>query len=140
MNTATLSAAALLIAFSTALAPAMAQTDPGKRVIPGVTFTPLNPSIEAMNTAMAKLNDGTSKALTGDADHNFIARMMPIHQAAIDLAEAEMKFGADAKLKQQAARIIAAQQHEITTMQAWLDKHPASPPVKPNVPSNIQWK
>jgi len=105
----------------------------------GGAFMPMNPSIEATNSAMAKLSDDTSKPLIGDADHNFVTRLVPLSQAAIDIAEAELKYGADPKLKQQAARIIAAEQREITAMQAWVVKHPATP-IKGPGPGMAQWK
>jgi uncharacterized protein (DUF305 family) len=92
-----------------------------------------------MNTAIAKLNDETAKPLTGDADHNFATRLAPLSQANIDIAEAELKYGTDAKLKQQAGRIIAAAQREITVAQAWLAKHTPGPGKTP-APGGPQWK
>jgi uncharacterized protein (DUF305 family) len=53
------------------------------------------------------------------------------------MAEIELKYGSDPKLKQLAGRIIAAQQHEIAFMQAWLAKHPATAPAGP---PHAQWK
>jgi uncharacterized protein (DUF305 family) len=49
--------------------------------------------------------------------------MVPHHQGAIDMAEVELKYGTDPKLKQMAARIIADQQREIAFMQAWTARH-----------------
>lgn len=46
------------------------------------------------------------------------------------MAEIELKYGTDPKLKKLAAHIISTQQNEILTMQEWLKRHPA-PPEKP---------
>jgi uncharacterized protein (DUF305 family) len=73
----------------------------------------------AMKTMMA----GMGKPYTGNADQDFVSHMVPHHQGAIDMAEVELKYGSDPKLKQMAARIIADQQREIAFMQAWAARH-----------------
>ena len=91
---------------------------------PGVqSFVPLNPSVAAANEAMSKMMADMSKPYSGDADQDFVSHMIPHHQGAIDMAEIELKYGNDPKLKQLAGRVIAAQQREIAFMQAWQAKH-----------------
>jgi uncharacterized protein (DUF305 family) len=84
--------------------------------------------------------EGMNAPYTGDPDHDFVTHMAPHHQGAIDMAEIELKYGSDAKLKQLAARIISAQQREIAFMQTWLEKHPHPKSMGANIPPNIQWK
>lgn len=60
------------------------------------------------------------QAFTGNADHDFIAMMIPHHQAAIDMARAELRYGKNPKLRAMAQGIIKAQQAEIDQMRAML--------------------
>lgn len=60
---------------------------------------------------------------TGDADKDFVMMMMPHHQGAIDMAEVELKYGKDPKLRQMAEEIIAAQKKEIEEMKKWQQKN-----------------
>ena len=73
---------------------------------------PFAPIMMRMHAAMP--------APTGDIDRDFIAGMIPHHQAAIEMAEAELAQGQDPKVQALARKIIRAQQAEITQMQAWL--------------------
>ena len=58
--------------------------------------------------------------LTGDADKDFLAGMIPHHQGAIDMAEVVLKYGKDPKIKKLAREIIVAQKKEIAMMNQWL--------------------
>ncbi|MEE6075583.1 DUF305 domain-containing protein [Avibacterium paragallinarum] len=60
-----------------------------------------------------------------DADVAFAASMLPHHEGAVKMAEIELKYGKDPKLRQLAENIIKAQQSEIQFMQQWLEKHQA---------------
>jgi uncharacterized protein (DUF305 family) len=61
---------------------------------------------------------------TGNADHDFVAHMIPHHQGAVAMAKVELKYGKDAKLRALAKEIIASQDKEITFMKQWLATHP----------------
>jgi uncharacterized protein (DUF305 family) len=61
---------------------------------------------------------------TGDADHDFVAHMIPHHQGAVAMAKVELKYGKDAKLRALAREIIASQDKEIAFMKQWLAAHP----------------
>jgi hypothetical protein len=61
---------------------------------------------------------------SGNADHDFIASMIPHHQGAIDMATVELQYGRDDETRRLAERIIATQQQEIAEMNTWLAKHP----------------
>ena len=120
---------------------AFAQVPPGRHAIPGAgAFMPMNPSIEASNTALAKLQEQLNTPLTQGADHNFVLRVLQLKQAATALAQVEAKYGADAAVKQQASQIAAAARKDVVSLQAWLDAHPAKQPGLPNVPPGIQYK
>jgi uncharacterized protein (DUF305 family) len=66
----------------------------------------------AMNKMMA---DMTVKP-TGDVDRDFVAMMVPHHQGAVDMAQAELKYGHDEQLRRLAQEIVANQQQEIVAM------------------------
>ncbi len=60
--------------------------------------------------------------LTGDADRDFAAEMIPHHQMAVDMANEVLKSGKDPELKKLAKDVIKAQQGEIEFLKAWLAK------------------
>jgi uncharacterized protein (DUF305 family) len=83
-----------------------------------------NPADTAFLNAMKGLMMGMHRNMpTGDTDHDFVRMMLPHHQAAVDMAKAELQYGQDAELKALATDIVAAQDKEITMMKAWLAKH-----------------
>ncbi len=79
-----------------------------------------SPSSLAYEAANTKMHKDMSVALTGDADRDFLAGMIPHHQGAIDMAEVVLKYGKDPKVRQLARNIIRAQKQEIAMMTAWL--------------------
>lgn len=71
--------------------------------------------------AMMQMHGGMMRStMTGNADHDFLAMMIPHHQAAVAMAQTELQYGRDAKVRALARRIISAQQAEINQMQSWL--------------------
>jgi uncharacterized protein (DUF305 family) len=61
---------------------------------------------------------------TGDADHDFVAHMIPHHEGAVAMAKVELKYGKNQKLRALAKEIIASQDKEISFMKQWLAAHP----------------
>jgi uncharacterized protein (DUF305 family) len=70
--------------------------------------------MRAMSEAMA------SAPMSGDADRDFLAMMIPHHQGAVDMARLVLLHGRDPLTRQLAEEIIASQQTEIASMQARL--------------------
>jgi hypothetical protein len=66
----------------------------------------------AMNKMMA---DMTIKP-SGDVDRDFVAMIVPHHQGAIDMAQAELRYGRNERLRRLAREIVVTQQQEIETM------------------------
>jgi uncharacterized protein (DUF305 family) len=62
--------------------------------------------------------------MTGDADKDFAAMMIPHHQGAIDMAKVELQYGKDPELRAMAEKIVKAQEKEISEMKAWQAAHP----------------
>jgi uncharacterized protein (DUF305 family) len=113
-----------ILAFCSAIAlPAAAQTS-----TPAMApmATPSSPADQAMSTGMTKMSQTMSAApMTGNADQDFVAMMLPHHQGAVDMARVELQYGHDPKLRHLARDIIAAQDKEIAEMHAWQKSHPA---------------
>ena len=80
---------------------------------------PVAAAFAAINRRMHREMAVTS---SGDADRDFVAGMIAHHRAAIDMAKLLIGFGKDPELRRLADEIIAAQDAEITQMQAWLER------------------
>jgi uncharacterized protein (DUF305 family) len=76
---------------------------------------------QQMMAAMDKMHQAMTKMkMSGDADMDFAMMMIPHHQAAIDMAKVELKYGKDAQMRKMAQKIIADQQKEIAQMKSWM--------------------
>lgn len=85
-----------------------------------------------MNDAMGVMDYGMGTApMNGDPDHDFSAMMIPHHQGAINMANAELLYGKDPVLRRLAQEIIVTQSSEITVMYVALKKYSAGHSVKP---------
>jgi len=93
----------------------------------------------AMDTAMARMDHDMMQPSSGDADRDFAAMMIPHHQGAIEMAEAELRFGHDPVLRRLAQGIIVEQQQEIAVMRQALAALPlaVSPPAATSPHSHL---
>jgi len=89
--------------------------------------TDANPSTQAFKAADDKMMQDINRPMSGDADRDFVAEMLPHHQGAVEMAKVELQYGKNPELRRLARGIVAAQEKEITQMQAWQKKHPARP-------------
>ena len=86
----------------------------------------------AENTAAMKKMVADTIEPTGDVDRDFVEMMVPHHQNALEIAQAELKYGHNEQLRRLAQEIVTTQQHEIAVMQlALLDKLPPPVATKP---------
>lgn len=99
---------------------------------PSYVASSAKPYAALVDDAMQIMNDGMTRApMTGDADHDFAAMMIPHHQGAVDMAKAELLYGTNPVLRRLAQEIIVTQGQEIQVMQLELKKQPAGPAVQP---------
>ncbi|GAB2960460.1 hypothetical protein GCM10027048_30240 [Hymenobacter coalescens] len=90
-------------------------------------YQPTNPN-DPFQRKMTASMDGMMKNMpkeSGSVDQDFAAMMIPHHQSAIDMAQAELEHGRDTRLKEMAQQMITAQQQEIKQLQDWLSQHGA---------------
>jgi predicted methyltransferase len=107
------------------LAPAHAETSQE------ATFLAENQA--AMDKMMAQMDIKP----TGDVDHDFTAMMIPHHQGAIDMAQAELRYGHNEQLRRIAQEIIVEQQQEIAAMHLALGQPLPPSTAAPDQPSNL---
>jgi hypothetical protein len=91
------------------------------------------PFLDENDAAMSKMMVGMAVKPSGDVDRDFVAMMEPHHQGAIDMAQAELRYGANEQLRRIAQEIIVEQQQEIAAMQLAINA-----PLPPSVASPDQ--
>jgi uncharacterized protein (DUF305 family) len=67
-------------------------------------------------SAMTKMMSDMTIKPTGNVDRDFVAMMVPHHQGAIDMAQAELRYGHQAQLRRIAQEIIVDQIQQISLM------------------------
>jgi hypothetical protein len=83
--------------------------------------------------AMTKMMIDMGIRPSGDVDTDFVAMMVPHHQGAIEMAQAELRHGHNEPLRRMAQEIIVTQLQEITAMRLSLDQ-----PLPPSISSTDQ--
>jgi len=84
-------------------------------------------------SAMTKMMIDMGIRPSGDVDSDFVAMMVPHHRGAIEMAQAELRYGRNEQLRRMAQEIIVTQFQEITAMQLSLGQ-----PLPPSIPSPDQ--
>jgi hypothetical protein len=86
----------------------------------------LTDNVAAMTKMMVDMGINPS----GDVDRDFVAMMVPHHQGAIEMAQAELRYGHSETLRRMAQEIIVTQQQEIAAMRLALGQ-----PLPPSAPA-----
>jgi len=66
--------------------------------------------------AMSKMMAAMAVRPSGDVDRDFVATMVPHHQGAIEMAQAQLRYGHNEQLRRLAQEIIVEQTQEITAL------------------------
>jgi len=96
-------------------------------------FPAETPFLRENDAAMNKMMSGMVITPTGDVDRDFVAIMVPHHQAAIEMAEAVLRNGHNEQIKRLAQEIIVTQQQEIAAMRLAVGE-----PLPPSIASPTQ--
>src|SRR5690349_14493055 len=80
--------------------------------------------------AMSKMMADMAVKPSGDVDRDFVAAMVPHHQGAIEMAQAELRYGHNEQLRRIAQEIIVTQQQEIAAMRLAIASSPGRPPAE----------
>jgi hypothetical protein len=91
------------------------------------------PFLAENEAAMTKMMTAMEIKPSGDVDADFVEMMVPHHQGAIDMAQAQLRYGRNEQLKRLAQEIIVTQQQEIAAMRLALGQ-----PLPPSTPSPVQ--
>lgn len=81
----------------------------------------VNPFLKMMDVMMVQMG---VLSLTGLVEHDFLAQMIPHHQAAVEMAKYEIANGKNFEMIQLARSILAEQQGEIMDMNVMLKSYP----------------
>jgi uncharacterized protein (DUF305 family) len=84
-----------------------------------------------MTIMMDMMTQMDTQAKTQDPDHDYAAQMVLHHEAAIKMAQEELKSGTNQQMKTTAQTIITKQQAEITQFNAFLSGHQPRQPLVP---------
>jgi hypothetical protein len=89
--------------------------------------------------AMTRMMTGMGIKPSGDVDQDFAAMMIPHHQGAMDMAQAELRHGHNEQLRRIAQEIIVDQQQEIAAMRLALGQPLPPSLAAPDQPSDL-WR
>ncbi|MBU9200102.1 DUF305 domain-containing protein [Burkholderia multivorans] len=127
MKLATLVASGLLASLAANLAFAHDMSD-----MPGPTLhveEATRPAHEA-HAATREFKEADNRMMAGmmapyvhDADKDFVSHMLPHHEGAVEMAEIELRYGHDPKVRRMAAQIIQDQRAEMAFMKHWQEEH-----------------
>jgi hypothetical protein len=87
--------------------------------------------------AMRKMMSGMSIEPSGDVDRDFAAMMIPHHQGAIEMAQAELRHGRNELLRRIAQEIVVEQQQEIAAMRLAVHQPLAPSTASPDRPNDL---
>ncbi|VVD59904.1 DUF305 domain-containing protein [Pandoraea anhela] len=122
-----LSAASAAVSFAVA---AVVATPPLAHASPAAPSPDEAAFLQENDVAMDRMMRDMTVKPGGDIDHDFVAMMIPHHQGAIDMAQAELRYGKNEQLRRIAQEIIVEQQQEIIAMRIALGQ-----PLPPSAPA-----
>lgn len=96
---------------------------PAPAAVDGATGVDAHAFHAQMDVDMRSMMQAMDAApMTGNADIDFAAMMIPHHQGAIDMARLQLQYGTDPAMRRLAQEIIVTQQSEIDLMRRRLQQ------------------
>jgi uncharacterized protein (DUF305 family) len=93
------------------------------------------PFLRDNDAAMTRMMNDMAVKPSGNIDRDFVAMMVSHHQGAIDMAQAELRYGHNAQLRRISQEIVVDQVQEITLMRLAIGEALPSPIASPTNPS-----
>jgi uncharacterized protein (DUF305 family) len=90
--------------------------------------------LQENEAAMARMMAAMTIQPAGDVDQDFAAAMIPHHQGAIEMAQAELRYGRNEQLRRLAQEIIVGQTQEIAAMRLAVGQSSPPPAASPAEP------
>ena len=90
--------------------------------------------LQENDRAMSRMMAAMTIRPSGDVDRDFVAAMIPHHQGAIEMAQAELRHGRNEQLRRIAQEIIVDQTQEIAAMHLALGEHAPESSAVPTEP------
>lgn len=114
-------AAAFIVTGLSAVPPALAaERSPGNPEQSGQRGAGAGPSRDMHRAMMKDMQHMQGMRLSGDMDHDFATMMRQHHQQGINMAEQELRYGKDPKMKALAQKILDGQNKEVAELDDWL--------------------
>jgi uncharacterized protein (DUF305 family) len=82
------------------------------------------PASRGYMEAMARMKHGMGMQMSGNADRDFVAMMIPHHESAVEMARVVLRHGSDPEVCTLAEAIIRDQEREISQMRTLLQHLP----------------
>lgn len=115
LNSVRLPLCALAMALAMLAVPVFASAhEPAKSNPPASSSMPMD------HAGMGDMKAHQGMSMTGDVDYDFAVNMRKHHQMALTMAQAQLKNGKDAQMRDMANKIIVAQKKEITALDRWI--------------------
>src|SRR6202521_240176 len=136
-TTASVAATSLALAHAPTSAHRIRGTMPIQYVADWQDNSDEQPFMSENESAMNKMMADMTVKPTGDVDRDFVAIMVPHHQGAVDMAQAELRYGHNEQLRRLAQEIVVNQQQEIAVMRLAVGDQLPPPAVSPARPAPV---